>query len=180
MTKKYTVNDLSTLLNKHRNTIDKYLKELLIEPIKEGNRNLYTEEQKQLLEQHILETENAENELVSTQKKEENNPQLTDEYLEKIIEKVINRTEQPRVRELEKLINEALEREKKLEQLLHQQQELHNKTLQKLREKEPVSPPVKQETDPQKKELPYFVVDESRYEDVDEDTEKRWWERFKK
>lgn len=180
MTKKYTVNDLSTLLNKHRNTIDKYLKELPIEPIKEGNRNLYTEEQKQLLEQNILETENAENELVSTQKKEENNPQLTDEYLEKIIEKVINRTEQPRVRELEKLINEALEREKQLEQLLHQQQELHNKTLQKLREKEPVSSPVKQEMEPQKKELPYFVVDESRYEDVDENTEKRWWERFKK
>lgn len=169
MTNKYSVNDLSTLLNKHSNTIYRYLKKIPIEPIRDGNRNLYTEEHKKELERLILENEMDESKLAAGKKRVGQEPVVNQEMLESIIEKIVNRSEKGRIAELEKLLNEALEREKKLEQLLHQQQELHNKTLHKLQEKEPP-----------KKELPYFVVDDTQFEDVDENPKKAWWERFKK
>lgn len=179
---RYTATEIGDKLDIHINTVYKHLKRLDIKGTKEGNKNYYSSGDLQEIQAAVLDNaatpkkeESEENQEISVS--EPDNPNLY-EILDLALnqQKVIYENE--RIKELERLLSEALEREQKLEQLLHQQQHLH---FNNQKEKEQQTKDVNEGTEePTIKQLPPLILDDSLFESDEEAEKKAWWRFWEK
>ncbi|MGL9757244.1 winged helix-turn-helix domain-containing protein [Enterococcus sp. DIV2324] len=181
MCDRYTATEIAEKLDIHINTAYKHLKRLDIKGTKEGNKKYYSSADFEAVKVAVSENTAAPKKEESEEKKEIIESESNNPNLYEIVDLALNQQksmyENERIKELERLLREALEREQKLEQLLHQQQRLHFNN-QKEKEQSTVGNDMVEETPV--KQLPPLIIDETLFEIDEEATEKAWWRFWKK
>lgn len=176
---RYTATEIAEKLDIHINTAYKHLKRLDIKGTKEGNKKYYSSADFEAVQAAILDNTVALKKEESEEKHEvalsEPNNQIIHEAVASALDQQKKLYENQRILELERLLNEALEREQKLEQLLHQQQHLHFNN-----QKEQTKEATETAEETLVKQLPPLILDESLFENDEEATRTAWWRFWKK